>query len=141
LEGITATETANALQEILEIVESGGRDLKLFSTDGAVVKDTYGKIITSASPPPYIQKAYPARYQPFDRKIRTTVAYTQETEFMTFISKKQADNNSKSLDFFQRIQRGIYDNKEWELLGVFPYMQVGRDYCYYRFEFRKKQAS
>ncbi len=141
MEGITATETATALREIEEIVEVSGRDIKLFSTDGAVVKDTYGKIIKSASPPPDVRKAYPARYQPFDRKLRTTVAYTGETEFVTFISKKKADDDGKSLEFFQRIQRAIYDGKEWEVLGVFTHMQVGSDYCYYRFEMRKKQTS
>lgn len=141
MEGITATQTADALREVEEIVEQSGRDIKLFSTDGAATEDKFGKIIKSTSTPPDVRKAYPARYQPFDRKLRTTVAYTHETEFVTFISKKKADDDGKSLDFFQRIQRAVYDNREWEVLGVFPHMQMGRDYLYYRFEFRKKQAS
>lgn len=141
MEGITATETATALREVEEIVEQSGRDIKLFSADAPATKDTYGKIIKSTSPPADVRKAYPSRYQPFDRKLRTTVAHTHEAEFVTFISKKKADDDGKSLDFFQRIQRAVYDGREWELLGVFPHMQVGRDYCYYRFEFRKKQAS
>lgn len=141
MEGITATETATALREVEEIVEQSGREIKLFSTDVPATKDTYGKLIKSTSPPPDVRKCYPGRYQPFDRKLRTTVAYTQEAEFVTFISKKKADDDGKSLEFFQRMQRAIYDGREWEVLGVFPHMQVGRDYAYYRFEFRKKQTS
>ena len=141
MEGITATETATALREIEEIVEVSGRDIKLFTTDAPATKDTYGKIIKSTSPPADVRKAYPARYQPFDRRLRTTVAYPGETEFVTFISKKKADDDGKTLDFFQRIQRAVYDDKEWEVLGVFPATQVGRDYGHYRFEFRKKQSS
>ncbi len=100
MEGITATETSNALNEIEEIVENSGRDIKLFSTDGAVVKDTFGKILKSTSPPADVRKCYPARYQPFDRKLRDTIAYPGETELVTFISKKKADDDSKTIGFF-----------------------------------------
>lgn len=102
-----------------------GADLTLTR---AATKDEMGLPLTYST---QILKAFPVRFNPYDREVMEKISWAENTDILCYIPKLQIDNLSLTIqDLRVKYKNFKYDKKMYDMRYIEPYSAFAGDFLY-----------
>jgi hypothetical protein len=91
-------------------------------------KDEFGTQLTETT---QILKAFPIRFNPYDREVLEKISWAENTEILCYVSKLQIDNLSLTVQDLRVKYSGFrFDKKTYDIRYVEPYSAFANDFLY-----------
>lgn len=76
-------------------------------------------------------KAFPVRYNPYDREVTEKISWADNTDILCYVPKLQLDNLSLTIPMLRKKYKTFrHFNKTYEIRYIEPYSAFAGDYLY-----------
>ena len=94
----------------------------------AATKSELGDILTESTQD---LKAFPIRFAPFDRKVSQSISFSEDTDVLFYVSKKQVDDLSLTINYLKKNYEKIrYNGRNYDIRYIEYYSQFRDDFLY-----------
>jgi hypothetical protein len=90
-------------------------------------KDEFGSLLTESTQDFY---AFPVKFNPYDRKTEDKVSWSEDTDILCYISKKEVDDLGLNIEKLRRSKKLRHANKTYDLKYIELYNPFGTDFLY-----------
>jgi hypothetical protein len=90
-------------------------------------KDSFGTILTEST---LTLKAFPIRYNPYDRDVTQKIAWAENTDVLCYTSKKELDLLNVTIEQARRYKFVRVGSKQYNLRYVELYSKFADDFLY-----------
>ena len=121
---MTAQALAKAKLHVYNVCSQGAN----VTLSAAVTKDEMG---TPLTPSTQDLRAFPVRFNPYDREVIEKISWAENTEILCYIPKLQLDNLSLTVqDIRVKYKKFKYDKKTYDIRYIEPYSAFAGDFLY-----------
>lgn len=108
---MNSTTLARAKLHVYNVCQSG-KSITLVKKGSA---DEFGEILTESTD---TFKSHPVRYSPFERKVAQDISWTEDVDVIAYISVKELDDSSLTVESLRRYKKLRVDGKDFEIKHV-----------------------